>query len=97
MTMATYIILSRILPCALDEPSNIKSMAKKVNSLIKKECPGITWKESYAVKGSWDIVDIIETENEGEVDRAALIIRSVGSAQTETMTTTPWHEFLERL
>lgn len=95
--MATYIILSRILPCALDEPSNIKALAKKVNSRIKKGCPGITWKESYAVKGSWDIVDIIETEREEEVDRASMIIRSMGNAQTETLTTTPWHEFLERL
>lgn len=95
MSMSTYIILSRLSPDSLTDPSEIKKLAKNVNERIKKECPGITWRESYAVKGSYDFVDIIEAKDEKEVDRASMIIRSLGHAQTETMTTTPWHEFLE--
>ena len=94
--MSTYIILSRLAPEALDKPSDIKDLAEKVNKKIKEECPGIVWKESYAVKGSYDIVDIVESDDEAEVDRASMIIRSMGHAWTETMTTTPWHEFLDR-
>ena len=93
--MATYIILSRLSPEAMKDPSDIKDLAKKVNREIKKKCPGIVWKESYAVKGSYDVVDIVESDDEAEVDRASMIIRSTGNSWTETLTTTPWHEFLE--
>lgn len=94
--MSTYIILSRLSPEGMEDPSDIKELAKNVNQKIKEECPGIVWKESYAVKGSYDIVDIVECDDEAEVNRASMIIRSLGHSWTETLTTTPWHEFLDQ-
>ncbi len=95
--MATYVILSELSPNAFHDPEEFKRLAADVTDKIKKECPGITWKESYATLGRFDVVDIIESDDVAQVERAAMIIRGHGRARTETMTATPWKEFLGRL
>ena len=49
--MATYVILSRISPEAVKDPKDFKDLAKTVSERIKRECPGVTWKDSYATLG----------------------------------------------
>ncbi len=95
--MQTYMILSRFTSRTVTDPNELKSVAKVVSDKIKNECPGIHWKESYALIGRYDVVDIVEADDLKEVQKAAMIIRSYGNAATETMTATPWHDFLEML
>jgi hypothetical protein len=45
--MATYLILSRISPQAFDDPKDFKDLAKNVSEKIKRQCPGVTWKDSF--------------------------------------------------
>jgi uncharacterized protein with GYD domain len=47
--------------------------------------------------GSYDVVDVVESEDEEQLQRAILIIRAYGHAATETLGATPWREFLDRL
>jgi len=54
------ILLSRISPGAFDDPKDFKALAKDVSEKIKRECPGVTWKESFATLGRFDVVDIVE-------------------------------------
>jgi len=56
--MATYVILSRISPEAVKDPKEFKDLAKTVSETIKRQCPGVTWKHSYATLGRFDVVDI---------------------------------------
>jgi len=56
--MATYIILSRISPDALKDPKDFKKAASAVSTKIDSDCPGVTWKESYATLGRFDFVDL---------------------------------------
>ncbi len=72
-------------------------MAKTVSEKIKRQCPGVTWKESFATLGRFDIVDIVEATEPKEVEQAAMIIRAYGHAATETLVATPWKEFLAAL
>lgn len=95
--MATYIILSRVSPLAFDDPKGFTRMAKTVSEQIKKECPGVTWKESFATFGRFDVVDIVESDDPDQVGRAAMIIRAYGKSHTETMPATPWKKFLKTL
>jgi uncharacterized protein with GYD domain len=95
--MATYVILSRISPEAFDNPKDFKNLAKDVSEKIKRECPGVTWKESFATLGRFDVVDIVEAAELKEVEKAAMIIRAYGHAATETLPATPWKEFLANL
>ena len=95
--MATYVILSRISPGAFSDPKDFKKIAAAVSEKIKSECPGVVWKDSYSTLGRFDVVDIVESEDPQQVQRAAMIIRSYGHARTETLSATPWKQFINSL
>jgi uncharacterized protein with GYD domain len=95
--MATYVILSRVSPQAFSKPEEFKQLATKVSEKIKSECPGVTWKNSYATMGRFDIIDIVEANDQKQVEKAAMIIRAYGHSSTETLLATPWKEFLNIL
>ena len=57
----------------------------------------MTWKDSYATLGRFDVIDIVESDRPEDVEKAALIIRSRGRATTETLAATSWDEFLAKL
>lgn len=95
--MATYVILSKLAHDAFADPKDFKKLAKTVADKIRKECKGVVWKQSYALMGRFDVIDIVEAADLGEVERAALIIRAYGHASTQTMPATPWNTFIEDL
>ena len=95
--MATYVILSRVSPDALNDPKNFRNMADTVSSKIKQECPAVKWKDSFVTMGRVDTVDIVESDDPFQVEKAAMIIRGYGHSITETLPATPWKDFLGRL
>lgn len=95
--MTTYIILSRFSPGAFDDPKNFKNLAATVSAKIKKECPDVTWKGSFATLGRFDVVDFVEADDPKQIEKAAMIIRAYGHSTTETLVATPWTEFLSAL
>ncbi|HYZ84051.1 MAG TPA: GYD domain-containing protein [Bryobacteraceae bacterium] len=95
--MATYVILSRFSPQAFDDPKDMTKLAEKVSSAIKSECPGVQWKLSFATLGQYDVVDIVESDDLKQVEKAAMIIRARGRSTTETLLATPWTDFLAML
>lgn len=95
--MATYIILSRFSPDSFRDPKDLKKLADTVSSKIRKECPGVTWKQSFATMGQYDVVDVVESNDRSQVERAAMIIRAYGHSSTETLVGTPWKDFLDNL
>ncbi len=96
-TMTRYIILSRFSSDAYKHPKEFKQIATEVATEIKKKCPGVTWIESYATTGRFDVVDIIESNDIIEVEKTAMIIRSLGHSTTETLVATRWKDFLGSL
>ena len=95
--MATYIILSRNAAGAFEDPKEFRELAAAVSSKIKSECPGVKWKESFATMGRFDFVDIVESDDPNQVEKAAMIIRSYGHSTTETLLATTWEQFLGML
>jgi uncharacterized protein with GYD domain len=95
--MTTYIILSRFSPEAFADPKDFLKLASAVTEKIKSECPDVTWKSSFVTLGRFDVVDIVESNNQEQVERAAMIIRAYGHSTTETLVATPWKEFLAML
>lgn len=95
--MATYIILSRFSPQAFKDPKDFKQIAATVAAKIKSECPGVTWKQSFATLGRVDAVDIVEADDLKQIEKAAMIIRAYGHSTTETLVATPWKEFVAML
>ena len=95
--MTTYIILSRFSPEAFEDPKNFKDLASAVSAKIKKQCPDVKWKGSFATLGRFDVVDFVEAEDPKQIEKAAMIIRAYGHSMTETLVATPWKEFLDTL
>lgn len=95
--MKTYVILSRFSPGAFHEPKEFLELAEEVSKRIKAECPGIQWKESFATLGRFDVVDIVESDDPRQIEKAAMIIRACGHSTKETLSATPWKEFLSGL
>jgi uncharacterized protein with GYD domain len=95
--MATYIILSRFAADAFSDPKECKQLAEKISERIRKECPGVKWRESYSTLGSVDIVDIVECKDPRDVQRAAMILRAYGHENTETLTAISWKDFVKSL
>lgn len=95
--METYIIFTRLSSSSFKDGKQFRQLAKRVSQRIKDECPKARWKDSYALMGRFDVVDIVEAESAADAERAALIIRSEANASTETMHATPWKEFLAEL
>lgn len=95
--MATYIIMSRFSPEAFTDPEDFKELAAAVTSRIKEACPGVRWIASYATIGRFDVVDIVESKDHMQVERASMIIRGIGHSSTETLMGTPWEDFLGML
>lgn len=91
--MATYIILSQLSPSAVSDPNDFKQIAEEVSERIERDCPGVQWKDSYATLGRFDVIDIVESDDPQQVERAAMIIRAYGHARTETLLATPWQTF----
>ena len=46
--MAAYVILSLISPLAFDDPKKFVQLAKTVSEEIKKQCPAVKLKDSFA-------------------------------------------------
>src|SRR5260370_481668 len=95
--MATYIILRQLAHDTVRDPKDFRKLAEEVAERIKKQCPKVAWKHSWATLGRFDVVDVVESDDLSQVERAALIIRGHGHAHTQTMVATPWKEFLDKL
>jgi uncharacterized protein with GYD domain len=95
--MSTYIILTKLSADAFRDPAEFPGIAKMVSEKIKNDCPQVVWKESYAVTGTYDVLDVVDAPDVASVERACMIIRGYGHGTTETLVATPWAAFLEGL
>ena len=95
--MTTYIILSRFSPEAFDNPKHFLELAEQVSKKIKRECPNVKWKDSYATLGRFDVIDVVEASDPKEIEKVAMIIRAYGHSTTETARGAPWKDFLAGL
>jgi uncharacterized protein with GYD domain len=95
--MATYIILSQISADAFRDPKDFKKLAADVSARLKSECVGVVWKSSYSTTGRFDVIDIVESDDLKQVEKAAMIIRAYGHSRTETLLATPWKDFIKSI
>jgi uncharacterized protein with GYD domain len=95
--MAIFVILSKVSPGSFDSPKDFKRVADTVGKRIREDCPGLTWLQSLSTMGRYDVLDIVETADSREAERASMIIRSLGKSETEVLPAKSWKEFLDGL
>ena len=91
--MPTYIMLTRIDPSVLDDADTYLDLWNEAERRIEAECPDVVWKKDYAVMGPYDYVDIFEAPDNEAAAKVALIIRSLGHAETEIWPAMAWDRF----
>ncbi len=47
--------------------------------------------------GRFDVVDVVESDDPKQVEKAAMIIHAYGHSTTGTLLATPWDDFLKML
>ena len=60
------------------------------------DCAAIAYTEVLTL-GRFDVVDVVESNDLEQLERAALIIRGYGHGATWTLQATPWNEFIASL
>src|SRR4030095_9044713 len=71
--MATYLIFTKLGTESYESPKQFRELAEKVAARIRAECPAVQWKDSYAVMGRFDVVDVVEAASAGGVERGAVV------------------------
>ncbi|HEX5599256.1 MAG: GYD domain-containing protein [Pseudomonadota bacterium] len=93
--MATFIMLTRLSHEATQSPASIKELSHKVMEHIRKDCPEVEWKKSFAVLGPADYLDIFTAPDTESAMKVATVIRTFGHATTEVWPATEWDRFVD--
>lgn len=93
--MNMYVMLTKLLPGALETPAAVENLSREVNERIKRECSGVRWVSNYAISGPGDYLDIFEAPDADTATKVALLIRSFGRATAELWPATPWDRFVD--
>ncbi|HEX7073041.1 MAG TPA: GYD domain-containing protein [Hyphomicrobiaceae bacterium] len=91
--MATFIMLTRVSEQALQSPSSFEKLGRDVSERIRSDCPEVEWKQSYAVLGPADYLDIFTAPDMEAAMKVAAVVRSFGHASTEVWGATEWEQF----
>jgi uncharacterized protein with GYD domain len=92
--MATFIMLTRLSHEALKAPRSLVDLSHEVAVRIRKDCPQVEWRASYAVLGPADYIDIFTAPDIETATKVATIIRTFGHATTEVWAATEWEKFV---
>jgi uncharacterized protein with GYD domain len=95
--MATFIMLTRVSPEAVKAPQALEKLEQEAMQHIRTECPDVEWRQSYAVLGPYDYLDIFDAPDVETAAKVATLIRSYGHAQSEIWAATEWARFKQML
>ena len=78
--MADFVMLTRLTHGALTSPSSLENLEREVMDRLHAECPDVEWKQSYAVLGPYDYLDIFSAPDIDTATKVATIVRTFGHA-----------------
>lgn len=93
--MPDYVMLTRLAPGSLSTPAELENLEKKVMERIRSQCPEVEWKDSFAVMGPYDYVDLFTAPDNETATKVSALIRTFGHAHTEVWAATRWARFKE--
>ena len=66
-------------------PRRWRTSERKAVEAVKAKCPKVKWKNSYAVTGPYDYLDIFEAPDLATAAQVSALIRTFGHAHTEIL------------
>jgi len=87
------IMATRLDPESFDAPSELETLEKRVMDAVRRECPGVTWHQSYAVMGHYDYIDVFDAPDLATAQRVSALVRCHGRAHSELWPAISWNVF----
>ena len=91
--MPKYAMLTRLAAGAARSGHALEELERRTVDRIRDECPEIEWLQSYAVFGRYDYLDVFEAPDNETAAKVAVLVRTVGHAQTELWPLIEWDRF----
>lgn len=92
--MAHYLITSTFKPADgnKEQADNLLQRAEAVARERRSKVPNLKIAQSYALKHSFQTIDIVEAEQASDVDKFAEIIRTLGKVEANVTPLRTWKE-----
>lgn len=95
--MTTFIMLTRLAHEDLDSPQHLEDMERQMMDRIRRDCPEVKWRESFAVLGPYDYFDVFDAPDVASATKVSTLLRTYGKADVEVWPATEWRQFKEML
>ena len=95
--MATYAMLTRVSPEIVGSAHTLEELEHKAMERIRARCPDVKWKQSYAILGPYDYLDIFEAPDNDTAAKVSTLIRAHGRSHSEVWVATEWQRFKQML
>ena len=99
--MKTFVLMTKLAPqnaslieVGAKQQDRARSGRNWINK-IEKECPGVKFKNHYALMGHWDFMDIYECPDEKTAAKVSLLTRAMGASEVESWCAIPYEEIME--
>jgi uncharacterized protein with GYD domain len=86
-------LLTRLAAGAAGSPHALEELERRTVARVRDECPEIEWLQSYAVLGRDDYLDLFEAPDNETAAKVAVLVRTIGHAQTELWPLMEWESF----
>lgn len=93
--MPLFILATTITPSVLHTPATLEQLGKRVTEAVHAECPDVHWRQSFAVSGPFDYLDVLDAPTLDDAVKASVLVRSHGQAHTELWPALEWPRFKE--
>ena len=91
--MPAFVLLTRVQAGAPGSGADLRHLEERVMDHIRRECPDVTWRGSWALLGPFDYLDIFEAPDAETAARVSTLVRLHGDATTETWGAVPWDRY----
>lgn len=95
--MSTFIMLTHIAHMGTPTPEALEPLEREVMDHVRAACPEVQWRDSYAVLGPYDYLDIFEAPDAEMATKVATLVRTYGHADAEVWPATAWGRFKDML
>ena len=92
--MQTFFLATKLSPESTRDASHIKENGRKWMEAVKRNCPGVKWREHYSLIGQYDFISVYEAPDMETAAKVSIITLASGAMKAESWPAIPYKDFL---